>query len=295
MFTRLQKRLGFQSLAFITLLILSIAFVWFVHTRDISYTQLEDIQNTVVKVLDMEPATTTPEVVEKPVVKELFSYVQVIGSCGVHFEGECVVARSKPSTSSPAVAKLRNDMVLLVDGEVEANGHTWYKVIFDEGLLYPERLKSPWYVAADFVRIFKDEGILTEVDKNAPTSTKRIVVDRSDQMLTAFDGDTVFMTAPVSTGLKLTPTPRGNFTVFRKTPTRYMQGPLPGAGLEQYYDLPGVPWNLYFTSEGAVIHGAYWHNSFGKPYSHGCVNLLPAEAEKLYMWADLGTKITVKD
>jgi hypothetical protein len=293
MFTSLRKHLDFQSVAFITLLILSIAFVWFVHTRDISYTQLEGIQDKVIQALDM--ATTTPASVKKPVVTELFSYIQVTGSCGIHFAGECVVARSGPATSSPVVAKLRNDMVLRIDGEEVHGGRTWYKVIFDEDLLYPARLKSSWYVAADFVRVFKDVGIQTDLDKSAPTSTKRIVVDRSDQILTAFDSDDVFMTTPVSTGLKLTPTPRGTFTVFRKTPTRYMQGPLPGAGMDQYYDLPGVPWNLYFTSGGAVIHGAYWHDSFGKPYSHGCVNLLPAEAEKLYKWADMGTKITVKD
>ena len=64
-----------------------------------------------------------------------------------------------------------------------------------------------------------------------------------------------------------------------------MQGPLPGIPGNQYYDLPGVPWNLYFTQEGAVIHGAYWHDSFGSRYSHGCVNLAPEDARKLYGWA----------
>ena len=98
----------------------------------------------------------------------------------------------------------------------------------------------------------------------------------------------------ISTGLELTPTPRGTFSVFKKTPSRYMQGPLPGLPYD-YYDLPGVPWNLYFTHEGAVIHGAYWHNSFGSRYSHGCVNLPPDEAKKLYDWAVLGTTVIVQD
>ena len=74
-----------------------------------------------------------------------------------------------------------------------------------------------------------------------------------------------------------------------------MQGPLPNLSSRQVYDLPGVPWNLYFTSGGAVIHGAYWHTSFGTPYSHGCVNLLPADARKIYDWADVGTTVTVRD
>ena len=102
------------------------------------------------------------------------------------------------------------------------------------------------------------------------------------------------MEEPVSTGLELTPTPRGVFSVYKKTPTRYMQGPLPDIS-DQYYDLPGVPWNLYFTKQGAVIHGAYWHNSFGTPWSHGCVNLPPEKARELYLWAELGTQVLVRD
>lgn len=74
-----------------------------------------------------------------------------------------------------------------------------------------------------------------------------------------------------------------------------MQGPLPWLLDQQYYDLPGVPWNLYFTEQGAVIHGAYWHDSFGKPYSHGCVNVAPDEARELYEWTPLGTPVIVQD
>jgi lipoprotein-anchoring transpeptidase ErfK/SrfK len=74
-----------------------------------------------------------------------------------------------------------------------------------------------------------------------------------------------------------------------------MQGPLPYLKDQSYYDVPGVPWNLYFTQQGAVIHGAYWHNSFGTPYSHGCVNLPPDQAKKLYAWATIGTQVVVTD
>jgi lipoprotein-anchoring transpeptidase ErfK/SrfK len=94
--------------------------------------------------------------------------------------------------------------------------------------------------------------------------------------------------------LLLTPTPRGTFTIYKKTPSRYMQGPLPGIS-DQYYDLPGVPWTLYFTQEGAAIHGAYWHNNFGQRWSHGCVNVSLTEAETLYRWADVGTQVIVRD
>lgn len=73
-----------------------------------------------------------------------------------------------------------------------------------------------------------------------------------------------------------------------------MQGPIPGI-TDQYYDLPGVPWNLYFTYQGAAIHGTYWHKNFGKQSSHGCVNLTTEEAQKLYNWAGVGTFVIVQD
>ena len=82
--------------------------------------------------------------------------------------------------------------------------------------------------------------------------------------------------------------------VYKKTPSRYMQGPLPPIS-DQFYDLPGVPWNLYFTNEGGAIHGAYWHESFGEQRSHGCVNLPLDKAKELYLWAPLGTEVFVHD
>ena len=229
-----------------------------------------------------------------PLTDVLFEYIEVIDSCAEHFQGDCVHVRSGPGTDFPVVTRLRNQVVLKIDGKVERDGRTWFKIVFDETLRYPERVQGDWYVAAEYVRVVLDEGDKTIWDHETATTTKRIVVDRGDQMLTAYDGDTVFMETPISTGLELTPTPRGTFSVFKKTPSRYMQGPIPGVSTDAY-DLPGVPWNLYFTHEGAVIHGAYWHDSFGDPYSHGCVNLPPEKAKELYNWAELGTVIVVED
>ena len=73
-----------------------------------------------------------------------------------------------------------------------------------------------------------------------------------------------------------------------------MQGPIPGVS-DDVYDLPGVPWTMYFTYDGAAIHGAYWHNDFGAQHSHGCVNLPPDKAEQLYDWTPLGTPVLVRD
>jgi uncharacterized protein YraI len=230
------------------------------------------------------------------VEKVLFKYVEVTDGCGTHFEGDCLLVRSGPGTDFPVVYRLRNGVVLKVAGEVEREGALWYKIIFDEWLRYPERITGDWYVAADFVEALYDEGDRTIWEDEYTTSPlKKIIVDRKEQKLTAYEDDTVFMEIPISTGLELTPTPKGTFTIFKKTPSRYMQGPLPGLADQQSYDLPGVPWNLYFTHGGAVIHGAYWHNSFGSQYSHGCVNLAPNNARTLYYWAELGTQVIVKN
>jgi L,D-transpeptidase catalytic domain len=248
------------------------------------------------EIVIIPPKSPTEKEIILKVEKVLFEYVEVTESCGPHFEEDCLVVRGGPGFDFPVVSRLRNGIVLKVGGKVEHDGIQWYKIVFDETLYYPERLKDDWYIAAEYVEALYDEGDKTIWDNNYSTTTgKKIVVDRSEQKLSAYDGETLFMDISISTGLELTPTPRGTFSVFKKTPSRYMQGPLPNLPSKQYYDLPGVPWNLYFTHGGAVIHGAYWHTSFGTPYSHGCVNLSPADAKKLYYWAELGTQVVVQD
>ena len=229
-----------------------------------------------------------------PIKPVIFKYVEVADGCGPYFEGICLNARSGPGTDYNVILQLRNGVVLKVGGMVERDGKKWYKIEFDEHIRYPERLSEDFYVAAEYVRVLLDEGERNLTQGETTSSAKRIIIDRSEQVLYAYDGAELFMETKISTGLELTPTPRGIFTVFKKTPSRYMQGPLPGIS-DQYYDLPGVPWNLYFTHEGAAIHGAYWHDNFGKPRSHGCVNLPLAEAHKLYTWADIGVQVFVQD
>lgn len=226
----------------------------------------------------------------KPVLKD---YIEITSSCDPYYGGACVNIRSGPGTEYPAVGKARTGMVLQIAEKVMNGEGEWYKITFDEWLRYPERQSGPRFIAAAYVRAFSDIGSIELTASTTPTE-KRVIVDRSDQKLYAYDGDTPFMEEPTSTGLDDTPTPRGIFHVYRKTPSRYMQGPIPGIS-EQEYDLPGVPWNLYFSAEGAVIHGAYWHDNFGQQWSHGCVNLAPEKAKQLYEWADVGMTVTVRD
>lgn len=256
--------------------------------------KLPEAPEATLEVLPASIATPLVEFIEpyKPATR---TFIEVTDGCGPDWSGACVNLRSGPGTEYPALLKLRTGTVLLATSTIEAEGRTWYKVGFDEWLRYPDRLPNDLYVAADFVRAFEDEGSVELAAGVEPfRSDKRIVVDRSEQKLYAYEGDRLFMEESVSTGLDLTPTPRGQFTIFRKTPSRYMQGPIPDIS-DDLYDLPGVPWNLYFTHQGGAIHGAYWHDSFGEQWSHGCVNMPLDKARQLYEWAELGTPVTVRD
>lgn len=239
-------------------------------------------------------ATTTEE--KNNTITKYGKYLEIKDSCTSGFGGTCVRARACPSVSCPVLTSLRDGVVLRTTGEtIESDGITWYKVIFDEWVRYPERLSSEFYVASDYVKII--DAVKTKYTKDAKVenlTNKEIIVNLTKQKLYAYDGDELFMEVSISSGLDDLPTPRGRFHIFEKTPSRYMQGPLPGIS-DQYYDLLGVPWTMYFTYQGGAIHGAYWHDNFGTKWSHGCVNLTVADAEKLYEWADLGTTVVVRD
>lgn len=119
----------------------------------------------------------------------------------------------------------------------------------------------------------------------APADGKRwIEVDLTNQTLTAWQGDVPVMFTAISSGRAGTPTVTGRFTIG----TRYKAQRMTGPG----YDLPNVPWVMYFY-QGYAIHGAYWHNNFGVPMSHGCVNMRTNEAEMLYNWAPDGAEVYV--
>lgn len=221
------------------------------------------------------------------------TYIKVINSCDAHWRGTCISVFAEPNLKSKKVAQLRNDMVFRsADVVTDNSGLVWYKVDFGYRR-YPERIPTHWYIPANNVEVFPHIGEEVLRGKGTATSTKKIVVSISKQHLYAYDGDTLFMDTPVSTGYRSTPTPVGTFKILIKSPSRYMQAPQPG--ITDTYDVPGVPWNMYIDYYGTAIHGAYWHTSFGKRYSHGCINLPPDQAEKLYQWAELGMTVVVQN
>jgi lipoprotein-anchoring transpeptidase ErfK/SrfK len=112
------------------------------------------------------------------------------------------------------------------------------------------------------------------------TDEKWIEVDLSDQRLYARNGNNIDYELKISSG-KWAPTPTGDFRIWAKLRYTKMSGG--DKAKNTYYYLPNVPYVQYFY-KGYGLHGAYWHNNFGQPMSHGCVNLSVLDAEKLFSW-----------
>ncbi|MBE9225793.1 L,D-transpeptidase [Phormidium sp. LEGE 05292] len=143
-----------------------------------------------------------------------------------------------------------------------------------------------WSVPPTLAQGIRSQGnIIAERIATLQQSEERwIEVDLSQQKLIAWEGSKKVYRLNVSTGKSATPTITGTFTVQSKHVSGRMRGP--------DYNVPYVPYIMYFSG-GYAIHGAYWHNRFGTPVSHGCVNLRVSEAEKVFRWASVGTPVIV--
>ncbi len=123
---------------------------------------------------------------------------------------------------------------------------------------------------------------------NNPYAEKRIEVDLTNQKVYAYEGNTRVFEFTVSTG-KWGRTPTGEFTIWVKVRSQLMKGG--SRALGTYYYLPNVPWVMFFSNaevpkmRGFSFHGTYWHDNFGQPMSHGCINMRTPEAKILYDWA----------
>ena len=113
---------------------------------------------------------------------------------------------------------------------------------------------------------------------------KWIDVNLSQQRLYAYVGTQLIRSFVVSTGVAAHPTVTGTYRIYVKYTSTLMTGP-------GYY-LPNVPYTMYFYL-GYGIHGTYWHNNFGVPMSHGCINMRTPEAAWLFNWAPLGTVVHI--
>ena len=143
-----------------------------------------------------------------------------------------------------------------------------------------------FWVPAEAMHPINPEG-LTPI--NPEVEDKKIIIDVSRQTLSCYEGDTEVFYCRVSTGGKYDfignpvekwSTPLGSFLISRKYISLQMSGGTSGAP----YDLPGIGWVSIFATGGVAIHATVWHNDFGSPKSHGCVNTLPEDAKWIFRW-----------
>lgn len=157
------------------------------------------------------------------------------------------------------------------------DGTPLYRILDDKwGLLF--------YAPARHFRLIPDEE-LAPVSTDTPPEEKRIEVDVNNQLVIAYEYDTPAFISKIASGAEFSNgkffTPEGRHYVTHKMPTRHM-----AAGNLAYngYDLPGVPWVSYITESGVAFHGTFWHNDYGRPRSHGCINLTAQASKWIYLW-----------
>jgi hypothetical protein len=163
------------------------------------------------------------------------------------------------------------------------DGEAWYELTDD-------RLHIPYCVPAAHLRPISIEEI-RPISPQLPAEEKRIEVNLTEQTVYAFEEDRLVFQAPISSGVYTenplngipTETPAGNFHIAMKSPSRHMGDGDLTSSLDAY-ELPGVPWVSLFHSIGVGFHGTYWHDNFGSPMSHGCVNMRNEDAKWLYRW-----------
>ncbi|HTX79865.1 MAG TPA: L,D-transpeptidase [Longilinea sp.] len=161
----------------------------------------------------------------------------------------------------------------------DAQGNFWYQIPDDY-------YNITYYANAKHLRMVSSDEI-TPISPDVPADAKRIEVLIDQQAIIAYENDTpVYMsraaTGAIWKGGKFS-TPEGRHYIDHKRPSRHMTNGSPASAIG--YDLPGVPWVSYFTDKGISFHGTYWHNDFGHPRSHGCVNLPCLAAKWVYRWS----------
>lgn len=171
-----------------------------------------------------------------------------------------------------------------------------------QGKINPELLKS-YYNREATIAIFNNQEVglpASELlvnnyvlgikkQKNKAVVKKRIEVDLTNQKLYAYENNQKVYEFLISSG-KWGRTPTGTFKIWTKIRYSLMAGGSKELGT--YYYLPNVPYVMFFYNDevsratGFSIHGTYWHDNFGHPMSHGCINMRTSEVAFIYYWAN---------
>lgn len=205
-----------------------------------------------------------------------FHGVQVVPGISMPFGfvvADPLNVRAEPGVSdgNPPIGELARYTAVPTLEETKAHDGTWY------------RIGENQWVSAQYVRR------IAPVVRPKPIGPNErwIEVNLKEQTLKAYEGSQMVYATLISSGLPRWQTITGLFRIWIKIQHRKMSG----GSLENgdYYYLADVPWTMYFKGSYG-LHGAYWHDDFGRPKSHGCVNLSPLDAYWLFQWStpDLG-------
>jgi hypothetical protein len=118
---------------------------------------------------------------------------------------------------------------------------------------------------------------------------KWIDINLTQQSLMLYDGTEPVYATLISSGEagledpeRTTATKRGIFRIHTKHVTATMSSDEVG----EEFELRDVPYVQYFDKQGYALHGAYWHDRFGIPKSHGCINLSPEDARRIFYFTE---------
>ena len=176
-----------------------------------------------------------------------------------------------PTTSCCSV-----DQALKSNGEFDENARV---AIFNSQVIDYPKTSLVYQYAQSLAQASSNQNVLGTT--NSSGEEKWVEISLDEQRLRAWEGSSLAMEFPISSGLWAS-TPKGTFHIWYKTRNQSMIGGSKDLGT--YYNLPNVPNNMFFH-QGYAIHGAYWHNNFGHPMSHGCVNSPLASAAQIFDWA----------
>ena len=187
-------------------------------------------------------------------------------------------ALEEPDPASAVAHRLYYETVHWITEVVNgADGQTWYRLLDDKYNLY-------YYIPAPHIRLISDDE-LASLSPDVPDAEKLIEVNLTRQLVLAYESSRLVFATRAATGYRYRAgrwaTPIGEFITSYKRPTRHMAA---GDIASNGFDLPGVPWVLYITKGGISLHGTYWHNDYGHPRSHGCINLTPQASKWLFRW-----------
>ncbi len=182
-----------------------------------------------------------------------------------------IYLRTAPAHDAPLASYYAYEGEILTAYEVQGD---WYRIA--DGVWAPARYDGETLMVA--------ENVASYAPAEYYNGGKWISIDLNRQRLTAWEGNDVVVSSPVKSGKYGYATPTGTYSILQKIPNERMSG--------TDYDLNDVSYTQYFTRNAVAIHSASWHNNYnGRPGSHGCVNIPPNIAEKLFMWTTTGTTI----